>query len=132
MTYSKILSMIAAVAVTAGGLIAVTPPASAKDRPVVVVAPLDLPTRRVSYIDLNLATPAGEKLLNRRVASAVRSVCNEANGISMDFYTTIACRDVAWDEARPQMKRAMQQAHEFAANGSTLTAVQAIVLVASK
>ena len=132
MTHCKILSMLAAVAVTAGGLIAMAPAASAKDRPVVVVAPLDVPTRRVSYVDLNLTTPAGEKLLNRRVASAVRSVCNEARGISSDFYATIACRDGAWDGARPQMKRAVRRAHDFAATGSPLIAVGVIVLAAPR
>ena len=132
MIYSKILSMLAAIAVTTGGFIAVTPAASAKDQPVVVVAPLDLPTRRVSYVDLNLATSAGEKLLNRRVASAVRSVCHEANGSSSDFYITMACRDDAWDGARPQMKRAVQRAYDVAATGSPLVAVQAIVLTVSK
>jgi UrcA family protein len=102
MTYGKPLSVFAAVAMTAGGLIAMPSAASAKEGPVVVVAPQDLPTRRVSIVDLNLATAAGEKMLNRRVASAVRSVCDEADGSSSDFYSTFACRDVAWNGARPQ------------------------------
>ena len=132
MTYSKILSMCAAVAVTAAGLIAMTPAASAQERPVVVVAPTDIPTRRVSYVDLNLATSSGEKMLNHRVGNAVRSVCKESTGNTLDLYGTIACRDFAWDGARPQMKRAVRRAQEIAATGSSSIAVAAIVLAAHK
>jgi UrcA family protein len=124
--------MFAALAVTAGGLIAIMPPASAKEQPLVVYAPPDLPTRRVSYVDLNLTTPTGEKMLNRRVAGAVRSVCNEATGPTLNFYATNACRDVAWDGARPQIKRAVLRAHEMAANNSSLISTQAILLVVQK
>ena len=127
MTYSKILSLCAALAVTAGGLVAISPPASAQGRPVVVLAPADVPTRRVGYADLNLATSSGEKMLNRRVGQAVRSVCKEAIGNAFDFYGTIECRDFAWDGARPQMKRAIRRAHEIAATGSPPIAVTAIV-----
>lgn len=133
MTYSKILSMVAAVAVTTGGLIAIIPTASAKERPVVVLGPVDeVPTRRVSFVDLNLATPAGEKSLYRRVANAVRSVCYEATGPMAGFYETNACRGYAWDGARPQMKRAMLRAQELAAGGSTAVSIQAIVLAAPR
>ena len=133
MTYSKIFSMFAALAVSTGGLIAITPSASAKDQPLVVFAPPDAPTRRVSYADLNLTSQAAEKMLYRRVAGAVRSVCNEATGPFSDFNETTACRDFAWDGARPQINRAVARAHEYAANGSTtVVAVQAIVLAVPK
>jgi UrcA family protein len=132
MTYSKILSMCAAIAVTAGGLTAMSPSASAKDRPVVVVAPSDVITRRVSYTDLNLAIRSDEKTLTRRVGSAVRWVCEEALGNARDFYAEMQCRDVSWDLARPQMKRAVQRAHDFAAAGSSPIAAEAIVLASAK
>ncbi|MDP9421652.1 MAG: UrcA family protein [Pseudomonadota bacterium] len=111
---------------------AMAPAASAKERPVVVVAPADIPTRRVGYADLNLATSTGEKTLNHRVAGAVRSVCKEAVGNAFDFYGMIECRDFAWDGARPQMKRAVRRAQDIAATGSSSIAVAAIVLAAHK
>lgn len=131
MSYSKILSMCAALAVTAGGLSVMIPLAEAKERPVVVVAPADVITRRVSYADLNLASRSGEKLLNRRVGSAVRSVCNEAVGNS-DFYGELRCQSVAWHGARPQIRRAVQRALDIAATGSSPIAVVAITLAIPK
>lgn len=132
MTYSKIISLCAAIAVTAGGLVAISPAVSAQARPVVVLAPPDVPTRRVGYADLNLATSSGEKMLDRRVGQAVRSVCNEAIGNGFDFYGMIECRDFAWDGARPQMNRAIRRAHEIAATGSSPIAATAIVLAVSR
>ena len=132
MTYSKITSLCVALAVTAGGLFAVGPPASAQGRPVVVLAPPDIPTRRVGYADLNLGTSSGEKMLNRRVGQAVRSVCKEAIGNNFDFHGTIECRDFAWDGALPQMKRAIRRAHEIAAGQTPPIAATAIVLAAPR
>ena len=133
MTYSKIFSMCAALAATMGGLVVMAPSASAKERPVVVVAPeTEAPTRRVSYTNLNLATTAGEKMLYHRVGQAVRVVCNESVGSSPSFYAEVACQDFAWKGARPQIKRAVQRASEIAANGSSLMAVQAITIAVPK
>ena len=133
MTQGKLFSMCAALAITAGGLLVMAPSASAVERPVVVVAPeTDVPTRRVSYADLNLAALAGEKMLYRRVGQAVRSVCSESVDHSSDFYAEMACRDFAWAGAQPQIKLAVKRATEIAANGSSLIAVQAITIAVSK
>src|SRR4051794_27642245 len=78
MNYGKILSLCSAVAITAAGLVVMTSPAFAK-APVVVTAPApeDLVVRRITYADLNMASAAGERTLNRRVGGAVDSLCSE-------------------------------------------------------
>lgn len=133
MTYRKLLSMSAAVALAAGGLVITAPSASAKDRPVLVVAPSDpAPTRRVSYADLNLASVAGETTLNRRVRGAVSSVCREAVGPSPALFANQACSKFAWAGARPQIARAVQRAHDIATTGSSTIAATAITIVHPK
>ena len=42
-----------------------------------------LPTRVVSYADLNLATEAGQRRLQRRIDHAARSVCAPLDGRSL-------------------------------------------------
>lgn len=133
MNYGKLISMCAAVALTAGGLIALAPAASGKDRPVVVRAPDDpAPTRRISYADLNLASLAGEATLNRRVRGAVSSVCNEAVGPSPILFSEQACRKFAWSGARPQIASAVQRARDIASTGFSPIATTAITIVTPK
>ena len=130
MTNIKILPLCAAVAIATGGIVAFSPSAHARQGPVVVTAPQDeeaLPTRRVNYADLNLASNSGAKRLHWRVNGAIRSVCSE--GIpSGDFFTTSKCRDFAWDGAQPQFDRAVQRAREIAMTGKSSIAAAAIVL----
>lgn len=130
MTYSKLLSLGAAFAITAMGLVAVATPASAKQgKPVIVSARVsDLPTRRVSYADLNLATLDGEKTLNRRVAGAVRSVCEESTGPLPGFYANSRCRRFAWSGAKPQIARAIERSRQIAATGTSNIAAVAITI----
>ena len=131
MTYGKIFAMCAAMTVTAGGLFAMTPPASAAESTLVVTAPDEaLPTRRVSYADLNLASRVGEKTLHRRVGKAVTSVCDEAVGPSANYYVEMSCRSFAWNGARPQMNLAVKRAQEISLNGISLIAVTAIHIAA--
>lgn len=132
MQWSKSLSMVAAVAMTAAGLL-VTLPAGAKspnDKPVTIygqrVDP-DAPTRKVSYADLNLATLPGENTLNRRVGRAVRSVCEESVGDS-DFRAEFACHSFAWGGARPQIARAVMRARQIAETGTSSIMPVAITL----
>lgn len=132
MQWSKSLSMATAVAITVAGLL-VTLPANAKslnDKPVTIygqrVDP-DAPTRKVSYADLNLATLSGETTLNRRVGSAVRSVCDESVGAS-DFYAEMACHSFAWGGARPQIARAVMRARQIAQTGTSSILPVAITL----
>ena len=63
-------------------------------------------TRTVSFKDLDLATPAGEKILLRRVGSAIRFVCSPAG----DFLSEASCQHVARRGARPQIARALDLA----------------------
>lgn len=131
MRYEKILSLGAAVAITAGGFILLVAPASARP-PVVVTGDADLVVRHVSYADLNLASATGEKILNRRVGGAVISVCNEATGgpgAGFGLGSMMArCKAAAWGGARPQIRLAVQRAREIAATGSSNIAAVAIVI----
>lgn len=132
MIYAKIVSLCVATAITAGGLLIFSPQASAR-QPIVVTAPeSDLVVRRVSYADLNLASASGEKRLNRRVGSAITSLCIEAVGPDThNLGSTIAnmkCARGAWAGARPQIARAVERAQQIAATGSSTIAATAIVL----
>lgn len=124
MLNEKTLSLLAACAVTVGGL-AIAAPAVSQSRPVVVTAPADdTPTRRVSYRDLNLATMHGEKTLFKRVGYAVNGVCIESVGNAGLFYEEMSCRKEAWGGARPQIARALQRARDIAQFGhSSIPAV---------
>jgi UrcA family protein len=130
MVYAKILSLCVATAITAGGLFIFSPEASARP-PIVVTAP-DIAVRHVSYADLNLASLSGEKTLNRRVGSAVDSVCIEAVGSDTSTLAgNIAnrrCNRGAWNGARPQIVRAVERARQIAATGSSTIAASAIVI----
>jgi UrcA family protein len=124
----KTLSLLAACAVTAGGL-AIAAPAVGKERPVVVTAPSeDIPTRYVSYRDLNLATPLGEKALFNRVGYAVKDVCIESTGRDAHFYIEMGCRKFAWSGARPQISQAVQRARELAQFGTSSSPAVAIAI----
>ena len=78
-------------------------------------------TRLVSFRDLDLATPAGEKRLMRRVGGAVRYVCSPAS----DFLSETSCAHYARRGARPQIARALELARTnpalAAASLSTIT-----------
>ena len=132
MTYQKTLAMLAAVAMTAGGLAAMSPSAAAKGRQIVVTAPSDELVRHVSYADLNLASVDGQTTLNGRVDGAVADLCSEATG-ARDGNARLAvairfCAIGAWDGARPQIARAVQRARDIAATGSSTIAATAIVI----
>ncbi|WP_167737382.1 UrcA family protein [Sphingomonas parva] len=62
-------------------------------------------TRVVAFNDLDLATPAGEKALMRRVSGAVRFVCSAAG----DYVQEASCHTYAWKGARPQIELALDQ-----------------------
>lgn len=135
MTYEKLLSAVAAVAV-ASSAIALTAPAMAQaGKPVIVRAePLsDIASmRRVHYGDLNLASADGEKALNQRVRRAVSQVCDDATGPTPLFSVKQSCRADSWGRARPQMDLAMQRARDIAENGYSSIAPVAIAIVAHR
>lgn len=134
MRYSRLLSMVAAMTITATGLILVAPPAFGEP-PMVVVAPSDVITRHINYADLNLASAEGEATLNGRVSSTVGSLCDEAVGANdRSLRSTIAmkqCVTVAWYQARPQISQAVLRAHDIASTGISAIAASAISIVIS-
>ena len=126
MTIEKPLTMLAALSVTLGAL-ALAAPAVAQNKTFVVTAPSqNILVRRVTYRDLNLATPAGEKTLVRRVDYAVKDLCLESVGPAGDFYAEFGCRGDVWSGARPQVKQAVQRARDIAQFGSSAIPAVAI------
>jgi len=126
------LSNIAAVlsGVTASLMIAT--PAGAQGRPVVVYGQEDyIPTERVSYADLNLATRGGEKMLQARVSKAVDRVCQYTSGdVALIDNGFVNCAYGAWKDARPKMALAIARARDIALNGRSSIAATAIVISA--
>lgn len=125
----KLPSFIAALAVSTA-IFAATAPASAKDRPITVTATEpNIPVRLVSYRDLNLAQREDARILAKRVRQAAKEVCTESapeDGYSAAM--SLSCRSIAWQSARPQIKRAIAQAQEIAANGFSAIAPVAITI----
>ena len=131
MISEKTISLLAACAVTLTGL-AIAVPALARDpMPVVVTgkAPDEIIIRRyVSYRDLNLATPIGEKMLVKRVGYAVREVCEEAIEEPALAVVAMRCRSSSWRDAKPQIDRAVLRARQIATNGWSAIAPVTITL----
>ena len=130
MQFDKLLSLYAALIVTAGPAALIATPAFAQNRSVVVTAPRDdlVPTRRVTYADLNLASLSGEKALNRRVGAAVLGVCKESVGLQPLPFVEQSCREWAWHGAKPQIARAVQRAREIASTGTSSIAAASIAI----
>jgi len=133
----KVLSLCAAVGMTALSLLAATP-AVAKSEPFVVTAQRvsDLPTQHVSYRDLNLALASDQVRLNRRVGSAVQQVCRigdyQADRTLASRTHYLGCSDFAWSGARPQIAAAIDWAVKLAqaGNGAPVAASAAITVSA--
>ena len=126
------LSKIAAVlsGVTASLMIAT--PAGAQGRPVVVYGQEEyVPTERVSFADLNLATPGGERMLQARVSDAVDRVCQYGGGaIGLIDNGFVNCAFGAWKDARPKMALAIARARDIALSGHSIIAATSIVVAA--
>ncbi|WP_324805607.1 UrcA family protein [Sphingomonas sp. LY29] len=106
--------------------------AAVAQRPVVVQAkPSEVPTAKVSYTDLNLASTEGAATLEKRVGKAIRKVCAANNTYSASperHFTTCAANARA--QARPQIASAVARAQQMAATGSaTLAAASTITIV---
>jgi UrcA family protein len=115
----------------AAAALVLLPVAAVAAKPVVVTAPTEqLVVRHVSYADLDLATNEGGARLHQRVGSAVSDVCTEANNWdngSFEFKAGVKkCSTSAWNQAQPQIDRAMQRAREIASTGSSTIAAAAI------
>lgn len=96
-------------------------------QPPIVVSTEPVPTERVSYADLNLASADGVERLTNRVRRAVTHVC--APHYSRDTLVDYTdCKSFAWSGARPQMDLAIQRAQQIALNGTSSIAPVAILI----
>ena len=136
MNYNKLLSISAAVLLTSGAFVLVVPPAFAKDRPVFVGASPNVVTSHITFADLNLASAAGERTLNHRVYGAIHRLCSDATGGDDGYYVTsfarMKCTKIAWNEARPQIARAVQRSRDIAFTGTSPIAAAAITIDLTK
>jgi UrcA family protein len=134
MNYVRAISLCAAIAAASGGLFLAASPAFGRSGPIFVTAtpPEELVVRHVSYADLNLAVDAGQRTLNRRVGSAVSDLCTEAgggnDGSTAFKYSMIRCSNFAWNDARPQIQRAVQRSRELALTGKTAIAATSLII----
>ena len=63
---------------------------------------------RVSYADLNLASPNGANVLEKRIAAAARIVCEIEDSRELALATaTVVCRDQAVSDAQPAFRAAL-------------------------
>lgn len=129
MTSMKVAPLFAALTITATGVFLTVSPSAAKDRPVIVQAPLDeqATVQRVGYGDLNLASAADKKLLHRRVGTAVRKVCDVANP-GAHFTDLWMCHDLSWANARPQIRGAIDRANGTAMADASAAVSSSIVV----
>jgi UrcA family protein len=129
MDTAKLMSLWAAVAITAGTF-AASSPAFGQDSQTTTVTgrhpDVEYVTERVSYSDLNLALPAHEEKLVRRVKYAVNRVCPDY--LSQMGFIDRNCRSFAWNGVKPQIDRAVQRAREIAVNGFSSIAPVAITI----
>jgi UrcA family protein len=134
MNYIRAISLCAAIAATSGGLFLAVSPAFGRGGPILVTAtpPEEVVVRHVSFADLNLLVEAGQRTLNRRVDVAVTDLCTEANGGndgSTAFkYSMKRCSIGAWNDARPQIARAVQRSQELASTGQSAIAAAALTI----
>jgi UrcA family protein len=71
----------------------------------------ELPQAIVQTADLDLATPAGEKALHYRIATAVTQVCGVAGSRELAVNTSIKnCRALAWASTKPQLQTVLASA----------------------
>ena len=134
MNYVRAISLCAAVAVASGGIFLADSPAFGRSGPIFVTAtpPEEVVVRHIGYADLNLLVEAGQRTLNRRVDVAVTDLCTEANGGndgSTSFkYSMKRCSVGAWNDARPQIARAIERSQELASTGQSTIAATALAI----
>ena len=114
----KALSLCAAVLATAAGVAVAVAPANAQSRSVVITAPIEAPIRLVSFRDLDLDASRDRKTLMRRVDHAVGEVCADLDIKLAEGEQDVACRNLAWRNARPQIARAISGGRKLAMNGN--------------
>ena len=123
MTMNRImLSLASGLALTLSGPAANAAPSDIK---IVSKRASDIPSERVHYADLDLATANGLKRLNVRVGAAVSRVCQTSSyrdGMAAN------CSSYAWNGAKPQIELAAQRAQQIASTGFSAIAPVAIVI----
>lgn len=97
-------------------LFTVTSPAMGQDSAIVVRGlPQGTKMEMVPYGDLNLRFIAHLNILNHRVGTAVRNVCEyEARELVRGGFGYENCESAAWAGARPQIHRAYLRANRLA------------------
>jgi UrcA family protein len=87
----------------------------------------EIQTERVSFADLNLASPGGVRRLNDRIGGAVSRVCFAFDYVKSSIKAD--CDEAAWNGARPQMDRAIMRARQIASTGTSSIPPVAIAIV---
>lgn len=100
----------------AAAFIFVASPAAAQDSDIVVRGvPEGVNVQKVSYGDLNLRLIAHLEILNERVGSAVKRVCDfQPRETIRGGFGYEDCSKAAWAGARPQIHRAYLRANRLA------------------
>ena len=82
---------------------------------------------RISYADLNLVSPIGQPVLERRIAFAADTVCDTADMHHLSWIRAVSvCRNGAIADAQPAFDAAVA-----AARNPSVTVLEATALVVS-
>jgi UrcA family protein len=100
-------------------------------QPPIIVSVEPVPTERVSYADLNLASANDVQRLTYRVRGAINRVCapQYSRETFVDYHD---CRSYAWGGAKPQMDRAILRAQQIARGISSIAPVAILIAVPQK
>lgn len=72
--------------------------------------PIMRATRLVTYDDLDLSTPSGQKSLHRRLERALNQLCLDPSGPGPGGTVDPTCKSDGWQAVRPQVAIAVAQA----------------------
>lgn len=112
-------------------LVAPLQPATAQNLPVFVYGESEFTrVEHVRFGDLDLASRAGARKLESRVAGAVKRVCLFEPEIRLQPGDYHACAADSWAKARPQIDSAVARAQALALAGQPATIATAIVVAA--
>jgi UrcA family protein len=122
-------------ALVMGALSIIMPAAWAVEHEAIAEGSPDLVmVRHISFTDLNLADDTAQIVLDQRVRGAVDDLCTNASAAARESFPTKrwkwrrTCGNRAWNEARPQIVAAVQQARAFAVSGSPESAATPITI----
>jgi UrcA family protein len=112
------------ISILASALFLVGGEARAQEAPIVVES--GVPTAVVSYADLNLASPAGRFVLERRASHAASNLCIENNPLPIEqVVAQRLCYSAAMSRARIDIERAVLRAEgQLALEGSIKVAAR--------